>query len=425
MKLIIENIGAITSASVDIGNLTVIAGENDVGKSTIGRVLFALVHGYSNFPALLRNTQFNRVRQVVDAAAVLVRRVVDLAKYPELRNQTQTQLWSASSGGGHWIGMIEVMLNQLTVVKQNESMDHSEILKAEKLLIELVGELQTPVPVHRAIADSVLKTLRSEFADEVVQKGLGKVAKLSLVDGATTIFYMVFNESDVIDFQGGDALGYNDATLIEGPAIFQFRQSLYAMAIFGEQNYSNESVAFHLIDFVGKLYSTSSTSTVAGLKVKKSTGSLYNGVMVFDPERNDFFFEQDGQRYLANNVASGIKALAMTDLLIMGNYVRNDTLLILDEPETNLHPKWQIAYAKLICKLAEEGKKILVTTHSPYILEALKGFSNKVDKTKFYLAQRNENQDIRFFDTFGNISPIIETLSDPLDDMLDELGHDY
>ncbi len=46
MKLVIENIGAITSASVDIGNLTVIAGENDVGKSTIGRVFFAIVHAY-------------------------------------------------------------------------------------------------------------------------------------------------------------------------------------------------------------------------------------------------------------------------------------------------------------------------------------------------------------------------------------------
>jgi predicted ATPase len=99
--------------------------------------------------------------------------------------------------------------------------------------------------------------------------------------------------------------------------------------------------------------------------------------------------------------------------------------LILDEPETSLHPKWQIAYAKIICALAAQGCKVLVTTHSPYMLEALKGYSKPIEVSKFYLAQRDATSAIRYYDTAGDISPIIRALSQPLEDLIDDISHDF
>ena len=43
MRLNIQNFGIIESASVNINGLTVICGENDSGKSTIGKLLFAMI----------------------------------------------------------------------------------------------------------------------------------------------------------------------------------------------------------------------------------------------------------------------------------------------------------------------------------------------------------------------------------------------
>jgi predicted ATPase len=40
MKLVLENIGLLKKAEINLNHLTVIAGENDNGKSTVGKVIF-------------------------------------------------------------------------------------------------------------------------------------------------------------------------------------------------------------------------------------------------------------------------------------------------------------------------------------------------------------------------------------------------
>ena len=42
MKLYIKNIGKINEASIEINGITVIGGENNTGKSTLGKSLFSI-----------------------------------------------------------------------------------------------------------------------------------------------------------------------------------------------------------------------------------------------------------------------------------------------------------------------------------------------------------------------------------------------
>ena len=48
MKLTLKNIGKIGTASVEINGITVIAGENNTGKSTVGRALFVVFNSFCN-----------------------------------------------------------------------------------------------------------------------------------------------------------------------------------------------------------------------------------------------------------------------------------------------------------------------------------------------------------------------------------------
>lgn len=48
MELKIRNVGKIDSADIEIKGITIIAGLNGTGKSTVSRSLFAIFHSFSN-----------------------------------------------------------------------------------------------------------------------------------------------------------------------------------------------------------------------------------------------------------------------------------------------------------------------------------------------------------------------------------------
>ena len=49
MRLYLKNIGMLKEADVKLDGLTVIAGENDTGKSTVGKVIFSIVKAMQNY----------------------------------------------------------------------------------------------------------------------------------------------------------------------------------------------------------------------------------------------------------------------------------------------------------------------------------------------------------------------------------------
>ncbi len=44
MRLTIKNIGKIDEADIELNGITVIAGENNTGKSTVGKTLFCVIN---------------------------------------------------------------------------------------------------------------------------------------------------------------------------------------------------------------------------------------------------------------------------------------------------------------------------------------------------------------------------------------------
>ena len=66
---------------------------------------------------------------------------------------------------------------------------------------------------------------------------------------------------------------------------------------------------------------------------------------------------------------------AVLSLLDIGFYLRHEAqigdLLIVDEPELNLHPENQRRIAKLFARLINIGIKVFITTHSDYIIKEI------------------------------------------------------
>ncbi|WP_081314149.1 AAA family ATPase [Flavobacterium psychrophilum] len=118
-----------------------------------------------------------------------------------------------------------------------------------------------------------------------------------------------------------------------------------------------------------------------------------------------------------NNVATGIKSFGILQLLLQKGKLNSNSLLIIDEPEVHLHPTWQVKYAEILVRLSKEfAIPILLTSHSPYFIEALEGFSKKHDyekSTNFYFAEKNEDGlSSKIVDVTENISPILSSISE-------------
>jgi predicted ATP-binding protein involved in virulence len=89
-----------------------------------------------------------------------------------------------------------------------------------------------------------------------------------------------------------------------------------------------------------------------------------------DLESEELVFESaNGQRIHFNDLSNGEKNLYFRAIYLHKLNIENSILLI-DEPETSLHPKWQKAVVQLYQNIGKNNQVILAT-HSPHIMASV------------------------------------------------------
>lgn len=419
MKITITNVGAINSATIHLDSLTVIAGENDTGKSTIGKVIFALVQAYSRFPLAVSKAKKNQVRKLIQRLYFTVGRSAESKASPEMQDVLGL-LRSAERFDSQIPLPIVIGLAKIALSSENISLEKK--MEVEKILNELNDDFSGDDEIGKYI----LRALRSEFADHVVSKPLPQdlTGGILLLDKGEEILNIKFTDKRIVSFKSERSLEINDATFIDGPSILQYFAAISDFNEIGEKQIRGHSLPYHSIDLADKLRNVKENKSYIDANQLTELEQLIHGSMKYDRREVDFLFYRDESKIPANNVASGVKALSIMSLLIRGDYIKKDSIVILDEPETNLHPSWQIAYAKLISELVAGGVKVLVASHSPYIVEALKIYSADLDSPKFYLSQRSASGDVVYSDTHGDITAIIAALTKPLAELINNGSDD-
>ena len=154
---------------------------------------------------------------------------------------------------------------------------------------------------------------------------------------------------------------------------------------------------------------------ILGGEIKKENGEL-------------FFIRKNGVKTHMKNTSSGVKQMAIIQTLLMNKELEPNSFLIMDEPEVNLHPEWQIKFAKILVLLVKElDLSIYIASHSPFFIEAIELYSqyyDLIDDSYFYLTQKAEGYqyDIMPVDS-NNLEAIYRNLGQPYD-ILDEIKMD-
>ena len=113
-------------------------------------------------------------------------------------------------------------------------------------------------------------------------------------------------------------------------------------------------------------------------------------------------------------------------MLLEQGCIKEKDVIILDEPEIHLHPQWQIAYAELIVLLQKHfDLSVVVTTHSPYFVDAINLFSCKYgtdSKVNYYLSS-NVGNAVTMENVTEKIDLIYKKMASPVQ-MLDTLRYE-
>ena len=154
---------------------------------------------------------------------------------------------------------------------------------------------------------------------------------------------------------------------------------------------------------------------ILGGQIQKENGEL-------------FFVRENGFKSHMKNTSSGVKQVAIIQTLLNNNELEPNSFLIMDEPEVNLHPEWQIKFAKILVLLVKElDLSIYIASHSPFFIEAIELYSqyyDLIDDSYFYLTQKAEGYqyDIVSVDS-NNLEAIYRNLGQPYD-ILDKIKMD-
>jgi len=176
----------------------------------------------------------------------------------------------------------------------------------------------------------------------------------------------------------------------------------------------------YIFDLLNKMrLSTADSYNVvsdAQQKLVSKISVVVGGQMYYDRERRDFVFQQKDMAVQLVNLASGIKTFGIIQMLLTGGMIAPNTVLIIDEPEAHLHPEWQLKYAEVLTQLVDMGVYVLVSTHSPYMIKALKHYSEKLQQekiTNFYLGNPSEHGTI-FTEVTQDLNPLFKLLAMPM-----------
>ena len=414
MKLTINNIGKLKNAEVVIDGITVITGENDTGKSTVGKVLWSVFNSFYKVYEQIEKERIDFVNEQIYSY------VKNLDKSDNVKKKTLDMAIDIIQNYSIYYRNEENIKNYIT-----EKFKENNYFVDAKVIEELTGDLYVVLGIKsiEIISSIIEQKLSTEFHDEIKNKNTesqeetsvelcirNKILNFNIEEGINVAGEFVENlKGDIDDFDLA-----TEAVFIDNPFIIDDIENIFEQK---KKNYRQ-----HL---VSKLYYNRNENTVKKMyvnekleKIYKKLNSIASGKITI--KNLDVYYKDSKMEINAKNLSTGLKTFAIIKMLLQNGTLEENGTIILDEPEIHLHPEWQLKFAELIVLLQREfGMHILLTTHSPYFLNAIEVFSERYkidDKCKYYVAENEGNSSI-IKDVTGNTREIYRKLARPIQDL--------
>ncbi|KLI13768.1 AAA family ATPase [Brachyspira hyodysenteriae] len=474
MELNIKNFSKIKEANITIDGITVIAGENNTGKSTIGKILFSCFNSTKNieeeiysskFIPILKNLRFlfeelSTNNESIKKMLPLYSGLLGIGGSALAGTMSKAALLGGLTAAGiASIPLIAVggaigamgLLSSFANKKHNNNTNVNDVIG--NIIYDLTNEN------GKKNAYDVLKENLKEYVDIEDKKNIYIIKKYSdriqeyINIPNKKIAYKIINDYFKSMFNDQINSRIDKATMSEINIMdlsFKFKNdkcieskynNTYSKNVYFIDNpfvldkkYDEKYMTKYEYDLIEKLlYNTEEVNTTEQILAEEKLEKIYdklseavNGKII--NRDNDFYLEEENftEPISIHSLSAGLKSFAVIKMLIEKNALKEEDILILDEPEIHLHPKWQLLYAEIIVLLQKIfNVYIIVTTHSPYFLEAIEMYSNKYDiedKNNYYLSDIENNYAV-FNLVNDSVEKIYSKMAEPIDEMEDFINN--
>ncbi|MGN0291032.1 MAG: AAA family ATPase [Lachnospiraceae bacterium] len=419
MRIDIKDFAKIEEASIKVDGITVIAGENNTGKSTVGKILFALFNSTVNMEERVLEYRRSRI-------SVIIRRGVDEIQNlsedkgniwekrkpisPKLLNRSINEILNLDSEKKIYTELVDYLVNMGVFKPVDEIMDRVK---------ELAGQIHT-----------VLQTEEPKIYAFIIQDYFGKVFhdqvnNIYEPECEAIVDVCIRNSQHLelgfknqkCEIKRMEFATNHEAVYIDSPFLLDQMNDYWYYAGNEQENLLLKKLAVDSEEEIDPFVELEAVEKLE--EIFQKFDQVFEGQVIKD-EDDEYRVKYHGKTLDIGNLSTGIKSFTIIRRLLEKGELWEKDVLILDEPEIHLHPQWQLIYAEIIVLLEKYfDLSIVITTHSHYFLDAIELFSAKYgisDKVNFYLSDSKEDR-ATFTDVTNHLELIYQKLAQPLDEL--------
>ncbi|MCI7587695.1 MAG: AAA family ATPase [Campylobacter sp.] len=367
MKFMVENLGLLNQAEIEIGDLTILCGENNSGKTYAVYAFYGFWRLFNeNIIELVLRHQNSFIQKGKNIIAVEEAKFIQI--HANLKNE-MNELYKNK--------LAKVLGGNADIYKDAKFELSFEILNYEKIF----KQKNSLFNVYKTDENIIFEFFdRDDLSSQNIQNIYLFLADLNFI--IRRLFYR--HQINIISVERtGIAMFYNELNINRNNILAGLTQNNQGNIIDNINNYIQKTTSRYPLPITDNISLINDISIVTNQK-SFIVESKNNEIL-------DLLWQIVGGKYIINDyglqfatdakqkilqkhktiniqqTSSSVKSLFLLDLYIRFQAQESD-ILIIDEPELNLHPKNQILLARLLVMLVNIGIKVFISTHSDYIL---------------------------------------------------------
>lgn len=381
LELKIENFGPIDEATIQVGQFTVFTGPNNTGKTFVAKMLYSMLGAMNANHALVVLDQmasiieldlqtFEQSGQAVEERPLsAIRRglqKIDSILREELpRHSIQNELDKLRAVQPELIAEIEKIKVHFRTLKNNSHV-HPHVGDLERYFRDIEGMITFGLylkfrrNVYRNFQASDLSNFKG-CSDSPLYFSVQGVGELRITKDQLFEFY--HDQQIVQKMQSFPKTFY-----LESPLYWKLRNALESIKLGSSFWDSLNGIPEYFYDMAVALRRRRIEHPFAGIHE-----GLHNAIggQISLNEAGDLEFHEKGKSVALSLTSAGVVNMGMLALLIERGALERGSFLFIDEPESNLHPAWQVEMAEILFELARQGVNVVISTHSMTILKWL------------------------------------------------------